>query len=91
MERRLARYLNVVDWTFNPDVQRKMRRDVKRRLRPTGEYSEDDLGRLARSIVDMTRRRGQEVTGRCRDNGALRRSDIHLISNHIMSNHAELA
>ena len=60
VERRLARYLNVVDWTSNPDVQRKMRRDVKRRLRPTGEYSEDDLGRLARSIVDMTRRRGQE-------------------------------
>ena len=59
VERRLDRYLNVVDWSSNPDVQRKMRRDVKRCLRPTGEYSEDDLSQLARSIVDVIHRRGE--------------------------------
>ena len=59
VERRLDRYLNVVDWSSNPDVQRKMRRDVKRCLRPTREYSEDDLSQLARSIVDVIRRRGE--------------------------------
>ena len=59
VETRLVQYLNVTDWSSNPDVQRKMRRDVKRCLRPTGEYSEDDLSRLARSIVDVIRRRSE--------------------------------
>ena len=59
VEMTLGQYLNVTDWSSNPDVQRKMRRDVKRCLRLTGEYSEDDLSRLARTIVDVIRRRGE--------------------------------
>ena len=31
----------VVDWHLNPDVQREMRRDIKRELRPTGDYTEN--------------------------------------------------
>ena len=47
----------VVDWHLNPDVQREMRRDIKRELRPTGDYTEDQLDDLANRIVELARRR----------------------------------
>ena len=54
----LSRHQAVVDWQSNPEVQREMRRDIKRALRPTGEYDEVHLDELANRIVDMSRRRG---------------------------------
>ena len=49
----------VVDWHLNPDVQREMRRDIKRELRPGGEYTEDQLDELANRIVELARRRSE--------------------------------
>lgn len=56
----LSRHRAVVDWQSNPEVQREMRRDIKRALRPTGEYDEVYLDELANRIVDMSRRRGDK-------------------------------
>ena len=58
VERALAQHREVVDWQSNPEVQREMRRDIKRTLRPTGDYSEDSLDELASRIVEVARRRG---------------------------------
>ena len=53
----VMRHQKVVDWQSNPDVQREMRRDVKRTLRPTGDYSEGVLDDLANQIVEVARHR----------------------------------
>ena len=42
---------------MNEDVRRLMRRDIKRELRPTGDYTEDQLEELANQIVELTSRR----------------------------------
>ena len=47
----------IIDWRENLDVQREMRRDVKRRLRDTGRYEEDELDELVRQVVEVARRR----------------------------------
>ena len=57
VERQLERHLSVVDWSSSPDVQREMRRDIKRSLRSAGDYNEEDLSRLAALIVDIARHR----------------------------------
>ena len=53
----VMRHQKVVDWQSNPDVQREMRRDIKRTLRPTGDYSEGVLDDLANQIVEVARHR----------------------------------
>ena len=55
VEIQLERHLSVIDWPSNPDVQREMRRDIKRSLRSAGDYNEEDLNRLAALIVDVAR------------------------------------
>ena len=47
----------VVDWQSNLEVQREMRRDIKRELRPMGDYTEERLEELAGRIVELVRRR----------------------------------
>ena len=47
----------VVDWQTNLEVQREMRRDVKRRLRNTYGDDEERLERLASRILDLAKRR----------------------------------
>ena len=47
----------VINWTSNLDVQCEMRRDIKRELRPSGDYAEDPLEELADRIVELARRR----------------------------------
>ena len=47
----------VVDWQTNLEVQREMRRDVKRRLRNTYGDDEQRLERLASRILDLAKRR----------------------------------
>ncbi|MEZ4554189.1 MAG: type I restriction endonuclease subunit R [Dehalococcoidia bacterium] len=53
----LQRHRSIIDWRENLDVQREMRRDVKRLLRSTGRYAEDDLDELVRQVVEVARRR----------------------------------
>ena len=47
----------VVDWQSNLEVLREMRRDIKRELRPTDDYTEEQLEEVANRIVDLARRR----------------------------------
>ena len=56
----IDRYVVVIDWQTNLEVQRQMRRDIKRELRPKLRYSEDRLDGLANQIVDLARRRSNQ-------------------------------
>ena len=57
VEELLSRHRSVVDWQSNLEVQREMRRDIKRELRPTGDYTEEPLDELASRIVELAGRR----------------------------------
>ena len=57
MESVVVQYSGVVDWQSNEEVKRLMRRDIKRELRPTGDYTEDQLEELANRIVELAQRR----------------------------------
>ena len=54
----VSRHKAVVDWQSNLEVQREMRRDIKRELRESGNYTEEWLDELANQIVELARRRG---------------------------------
>ncbi len=58
VERIIAQHQDVIDWHSNLDVQREMRRDIKRELRPTGDYTEEQLDELSNRIVELARRGG---------------------------------
>lgn len=47
----------IIDWQHREDVQRVMRRDIKRELRKVGGLTEEELDDLARSMVEIARRR----------------------------------
>ena len=51
----IAQHSGVVEWQWNPDVLREMRRDVKAALR-RGGYPEQRLDELARLAVNAARR-----------------------------------
>ena len=53
----LQGHRSIIDWRENLDVQREMRRDIKRLLRDTRRYEEDDLDELVRQVVEVARRR----------------------------------
>ena len=53
----VVHHSGVVDWQSNEEVKRLMRRDIKRELRPTGDYTEDQLEELANRIVELAQRR----------------------------------
>ena len=53
----VAQHTGVVDWQSNDEVKRLMRRDIKRELRPTGDFTEEDLEELANRIVELAQRR----------------------------------
>ena len=55
----VAQHAGVVDWQSNDEVKRLMRRDIKRELRPTGDYTEADLEELANRIVELAQRRSR--------------------------------
>ena len=57
VETALAQHRNVVDWQSNLEVQRLMRRDIKRVLRDAEKYTENELDDLAYRIVDAFRSR----------------------------------
>ena len=55
----IKQHTGVVEWQSNPDVQRLMRRDIKKKLRPSGgDYTEVQLDELANQIVELAQRRG---------------------------------
>ncbi len=47
----------IVDWQTNDEVRRLMRRDTKRALRRTDDYTEEQLDELANRIVELASRR----------------------------------
>ena len=49
----------VVDWQSNEEIKRLMRRDIKRELRPTDDYTEAELEELANRIVELAQRRSR--------------------------------
>ena len=53
----LEQHRSIIDWWENLDVQREMRRDIKRLLRETKRYEEDELDELVRQVVEVARRR----------------------------------
>ena len=53
----IRQHAGVVEWQSNPDVQRLMRRDIKRELRPSGNYGEPQLDELANRIVELAQHR----------------------------------
>ena len=53
----VSRHKAVVDWQSNLEIQREMRRDIKRELRDSGDYTEEQLDELANRIVELARRR----------------------------------
>ena len=55
----ISSHREVIDWHSNPEVQREMRRDIKRELRPSEHYTEEQLDELASRIVELTRSGGQ--------------------------------
>ena len=57
VEGAIERHRDVIDWQSNLEVQREMRRDIKRELRGTGEYTEERLDELAHQIVEAARQR----------------------------------
>ena len=59
VEKIIDRHQALVDWQVNPEVQRLMRRDVKRVLRPSGQYSEEQLGELANRVAELAQRMAQ--------------------------------
>ena len=53
----IKQHAGVVEWQSNPDVQRLMRRDIKRELRLSGNYGEPQLDELANRIVELAQHR----------------------------------
>jgi type I restriction enzyme R subunit len=47
----------IVDWQSKEDVQRVMRRDIKRQLRRLDDLLEEEIEELARSMVEIARRK----------------------------------
>ncbi len=57
IESLLDHHRTVIDWQSNLEVRREMRRDIKRHLRGTGDYTEERLDDLAHRIVAVAGRR----------------------------------
>ena len=54
-------HVALIDWQTNLEVQRRMRRDIKRELRPKLGYSEERLDGVANRIVELVRRRSNHA------------------------------
>jgi type I restriction enzyme R subunit len=57
IEQVMSRSQAIVDWQNKEDVQRVMRRDIKRELRKLGGLMEEEVEELARSMVEIARRK----------------------------------
>lgn len=56
LEEQLAPQIGLVDWVHKDDVQREMRRIIKRQLKAAG-YTQDQADAMAASVVDLLKRR----------------------------------
>jgi type I restriction enzyme R subunit len=56
LEEQLAPQVGIVDWVHKDDVQREMRRLIKRQLKAAG-YTQDQADAMAGSVVDLLKRR----------------------------------
>lgn len=60
LESKIAPRTEVVDWHSNYEIKRLMRQDIKRELRPSDRYTEEQLDVLAERVVDLAiRQSGQ--------------------------------
>jgi type I restriction enzyme R subunit len=57
LEEQLSPQVAIVDWHHKDDVQREMRRLIKRQLRAAG-YPTNKIDSVAESVVDLLKRRG---------------------------------
>ena len=57
VEKAIASHTTIIDWQVNDEVKRLMRRDIKRELRPSGDYTEEQLEDMAVRIVELASRR----------------------------------
>ena len=53
-------HTGVVDWQSNDEIKRLMRRDIKRALRYTNDFTEEHLDVLVGRIVDLSIRRSSQ-------------------------------
>lgn len=58
LEEQLTPQIAIVDWEQKDDVQREMRKLIKKQLTAAG-YAEDKRGSMAESIVDLLKRRSR--------------------------------
>jgi type I restriction enzyme R subunit len=56
LEEQLEPQVTIVDWTRKDDVQREMRKRIKRQLRAAG-FGDDKIDAMAETIVDLLKRR----------------------------------
>jgi type I restriction enzyme R subunit len=56
LEEQLESQVTIVDWVTKDDVQREMRRVIKRQLRAAG-FAADRIDSMAESVVDLMKRR----------------------------------
>jgi hypothetical protein len=52
IESAVALHVDMIDWSKKADVQREMRRQIKRRL-PADVYDRDEQERLAAALIDL--------------------------------------
>jgi hypothetical protein len=63
LEEQLEPQVTIVDWTRKDDVQREMRKRIKRQLRAAG-YKDEKIEPMAESIVDLLKRQEGSVIER---------------------------
>jgi type I restriction enzyme R subunit len=56
LEEQLDAHVNIVDWTKKDDVQREMRKRIKRQLRAAG-FQDEKIESTAEAVVDLLKRR----------------------------------
>jgi Domain of unknown function (DUF3387) len=52
IESAVAAHVDIIDWSKKADVQREMRRQIRRRL-PADVYDRDEQERLAAALIDL--------------------------------------
>ena len=58
LEEQLAPQVGIVDWEHKDDVQREMRRLIKKQLK-AASYAPDKIDAMAETVVDLLKRRGR--------------------------------
>ena len=59
IEKTMERAASVVDWQANDEVKRVLRRDIKRLIRPTGDYTSEQIDEKAVQMVGLLEARSR--------------------------------